>query len=322
MVIAIDESGSFAEGSNIRHFFTAVHLRQRRTLYKLKQNQFLDWESSLSRSLKNARGEIKSSVLSDDELMDFAHRVMCADPYVGLTPFSIRPTDNPKDIVDKHRAVQLEGIREGAKEYSVEGKPDMAKRYQEFGNWFEKLSYVQYLKIVVLGECVTAAMVNAIGHSITGHYDEELTRMRFLIDRDFIKEPIHNWFWHEVLRNQLWNSSKSNPVPLLKKWKRKSHPFLEKYTRNGRLDFNELFWEQCEFATSHENFEIRIADAVSTIISRFLNKRRCAQAYRLIRKCFLADGKIRQLILNDFEVNAYRYDPNDNPWRNTDRSDR
>jgi len=321
MVIAIDESGSFAEGTETRHFFAAVHLRQRRTLYKLKQNQFLDWERSLSSALKNGRGEIKSSVLSDDELVKFTHRVMCAHPYVGITPFSIRPADNPKAIVDKHRAVQLAGIREGAREYSVEGKPDMAKRYQEFGNWFEKLSYVQYLKIVVLGECVTAAMVNAIGHSITGHYDEELTRMRFQIDRDFIREPVHNWFWHEVLRNQLWNSSKQNPIPLLKRWKQKGHPFLKKYSRSGQLDFNELFWKQCEFVTSHEHFEILIADAVSTIISRFFNQRRCAQAYRLIKKCFLADGKMQQLLLNDFDVNAYRYDPNDNPWKSSKRSD-
>ena len=208
MVIAIDESGSFEERSQVRHFFAAVHLRQRRTLYKVKQAQFFDWEGTLAPSLKNARGEIKGAVLSDDELLKFAHGVMCAHPYVGITPFSIRPADNPKIIVDKHRAIQLQGIREGAKEYSAEDKPAMAKRYQEFGNWFQKLSYVQYLKIVVLGECITAAMVNTIGHSIIGHYEEELTRMRFQIDRDFIKAPVHNWFWHEVLRNQLYNSNR------------------------------------------------------------------------------------------------------------------
>ena len=321
MVIAIDESGSFEERSQVRHFFAAVHLRQRRTLYKVKQAQFFDWEGTLAPSLKNARGEIKGAVLSDGELMKFAHGVMCAHPYVGITPFSIRPADNPKIIVDKHRAIQLQGIREGAKEYSAEDKPAMAKRYQEFGNWFQKLSYVQYLKIVVLGECITAAMVNTIGHSIIGHYEEELTRMRFQIDRDFIKAPVHNWFWHEVLRNQLYNSSKSNPIPLLKKWKRHGHPFLEKYTRNDRLDFNELFWKQCEFVASHDHFEIRIADAVSAIISRFFNQRRCTQAYSLIRRCFLADGKMRQLLLNDFDVDTYRYDPNDNPWRSCLRSD-
>lgn len=134
MIIAIDESGSFAEGAETRNFFAAVHLRQRRTLYKLKESQFLDWESSFRRSLKNAKGEIKGSALSDDELVEFAHRIMCADPYLGVTPFSIRPADNPKSIVDKHRAIQLVGIREGAREYLLESKPDMASRYQEFGN--------------------------------------------------------------------------------------------------------------------------------------------------------------------------------------------
>lgn len=73
--------------------------------------------------------------------------------------------------------------------------------------------------------------------------------------------------------------------------------------------------------TSHDHFEIRIADIVSTIVSRFFNRRRCTQAYSLVRKCFLADGKMRQLVLNDFDMNEYRYDPNDNPWRITKWSD-
>ena len=65
-IIAIDESGSFGMGSTDRSFFIAVHIRQRKTFYKLKYCQFTEWECSLPKSLKNARGEIKSSSLSDD----------------------------------------------------------------------------------------------------------------------------------------------------------------------------------------------------------------------------------------------------------------
>ena len=315
MVIAIDESGSFATDSKTRHFFAAVHLRQRRTLYKQKQGQFSDWERSLPRSLKNAKGEIKSSVLSDDELTNVARNVICSHYYVGVTPYTIRPADNPTAVVDKHRSVALVGIKEGAKESLAMGRIETARTYEEFGNWLKRLGYSHYLKVILLGECMMAAMVNTIGHSISGGYDEELTRMRFLIDRDFIKEPRHNLFWHELLRNQLYYASESNPIPLLNKWKRKGHPFLEKYERAGHLDFNELFWRQCEFALSHEHFEIRIADAVSTIISRFFNQRRCIPAYRLVRKCFLGKGKVQQLVLRDFDLDAYRYDPDANPWR-------
>ena len=130
-------------------------------------------------------------------------------------------------------------------------------------------------------------MVNTVGHAIRGRYDEELPRMKFLIDRDFIKEPRPNIFWHELLRNQLYYASKEDPLPVLERWKTRGHPFLDKYTRNGRLNFNELFWKQCTFVPSHDHFEIRIADAVNTIVSRYFTKRQCYDAYALIRRCFL-----------------------------------
>jgi len=315
MIIAIDESGAFGTGSTDRSFFTAVHIRQRKTLYRLKQRQFSGWEHSLSKALKNAKGEIKSSSLSDEQLTDFASQVVCAHYFIGITPFAICPSDNPESVVDKHRTVNLVGIREGTKEYAALGRSSMAKFYDEFGNWLAKLSYTQYLKIFVLGECMAAAMVNTVGHAITGKYDEELPRMRFVIDRDFIKEPRPNSFWHEFLRNQIYDASKKDPLPLLTKWKTKSHPFIEKYSRNGRLNFNELFWKQCVFASSHQHFEIRIADAVNTIIFRYFNRHRCQQAYFLVRQCFLRKGRITQLVLKDFDLHTWRYDPEDNPWR-------
>jgi hypothetical protein len=295
--------------------FVAVHLRQRKTLYKLKQRQFADWEAKLPRSLKNPRGEIKSSSLSDHQLEELAREVVCAPFHVGITPFAVRPTENPGTILENRRAVALMGISEGTKEYLALGRDGVARTYEEFGNWLKKLSYAQYLKIVILGQCIAAALVNGIGHAISGRYDEELPRMHFLIDRDFVKEPRHNTFWHELLRNQLYQASQSNPIPILDKWKKKGHPFLDKYSTDGQYDFNELFWKHLDFVPSHEHFEIRIADAVNTIIARFFNQRRCHVAFSLVRKCFCGDGRVHQLVLDDIDPHSYRYDPRDNPWR-------
>ena len=88
-----------------------------------------------------------------------------------ITPSAIRPTDNPDTIIDKHREVQLIGIEEGVKEYNALGRVSQARTYQEFGNWLKKLSYAQYLKVFVLGECMAAALVNTVGHSVSGGYD-------------------------------------------------------------------------------------------------------------------------------------------------------
>ncbi len=315
MIIAIDETGSFAADSNKLQFFIAVHLRQRKTLYKIKQQQFTRWEVSLPRKLKNSRGEIKSSSLSDEQLFPFSREVVCSHPIIRITPQAIRPTDNPETIIDKYRAVALIGINAGVKEYNESGRISQARTYQEFSNWLKKLSYAQYLKIFVLGECIAAALVNTVGHAIAGGYDKELPNMQYLIDRDFVKEPRHNTFWHELLRNHLYHTSKRTPLPILDKWKKTGHPFLDKYMKNGYMNFNELFWKRLEFVSSHEHFEIRIADAVNTIISRYFNDRQCVKAYKLIKPYFCQDKKIHKFVLSDFDLQSYHYDPNENPWR-------
>src|SRR5688572_21301840 len=114
MIIAIDESGSFEPASTKLNFFVAAHIRQRKTLYKTKRDLFASWVASLPRSLKNAKGEIKSSSLSDQQLEDFVAKIMITRPYIGITPVAIRPSDNPPAIVEKHRSIQMIGIREGS----------------------------------------------------------------------------------------------------------------------------------------------------------------------------------------------------------------
>ncbi len=315
MIIAIDETGSFSADSNELQFFVAIHMRQRKTLYKIKQRHFSDWESLLPSSLKNSKGEIKSSSLSDEQLFSFAKKVIGSNPIIRITPLAINPVDNPKAKIDKYRKVMLIGINEGVKGYNALGREIDAKIYQEFGNWLKKLNYAQFLKIYVLGDCIAEALVNTVGHSITGKYDNELPNIRYLIDRDFIKEPRHNSFWHELLRNQIYHSSKTNPLPLLKKWKKQGHPFLTKYMKDGYMNLNELFWKRLEFVSSHIYFEIRIADAVNTIISRYFNKHECINAYKIIKKFICKDRRVHKIILKDFDLKSYRYDPNDNPWR-------
>ncbi len=315
MIIAIDESGSFNADSSERHFFVAAHIRQRKTLYKIKKTQFLEWESSLPKVLKNHKGEIKSSSLTDSHLADFARKIVCSHYYIGITPYAICPSQNPESVVDKYREAMVRSIREGAKEAAGLGRKVQTGIYEDFANWVNKLSYTQYLKIYTLGACIGESLVNSVGHAVTGGYDEELVRIKFLLDRDFIKEPRPNTFWHELLRNQLYDHSTRHPLPLLNQWGRKGHPFLEKYAAAGYLNFNKLFWQECSFVVSHEYFEIRIADAIVTILSRHFNKKTCHKAFALIRPCFLARGKVTQIVLEDFDLSKWRYNPEDNPWR-------
>jgi hypothetical protein len=208
------------------------------------------------------------------------------------------------------------GIREGNREFLELGKSGPAKIYEEFGGWLKKLSYPQYLKLELLGYCIVSSLVNTVGHSISGRYDEELTRITFKIDQDFIKQPRHNIFWRELLANQLWNFSQEEPLPILNTWEEKGHPFLEKYRASGnRLNLNQLFQNNCSFVNSDGHFEVRIADAVATILSRCLNENTCLRAGHLIKRCVLRDGSFPKLILRDVEPSTYRYDRDQNPRR-------
>jgi hypothetical protein len=277
--------------------------------------QFEQWESKLPRSLKDNKGEFKGSALSDEQLADFACSVIRAHYFVRITPVAFRATDNPAAIVEKHRAIALIGVRDGTKFYSEQGRVGVARTTEELGNWMQNLSYPHFVKILTLGHCITRAMVNAIGHSVSARYHrDELPRLRFLIDRDFIKQPRHDVFWHEVLRNQLYANSLTDPIPMLDTWEKTGHPFVELYTReDGETDYNKLFWNNCTFGFSHQHFEIRMADIVATILYRFLNKKGCAEAYKLVRTCFARDRSIFGISLNDVDLENYRYDRNNNP---------
>jgi hypothetical protein len=113
VIIGVDECGSFAPESTERSFFVAVHLRQRKALFDLKRRQHEVWERTLPRSAKNAKGEIKGSGLSDDDLLRFTRKVVLSHPVIGITPYAVRGVDNPPEIVEKHRAVAEISTRAG-----------------------------------------------------------------------------------------------------------------------------------------------------------------------------------------------------------------
>ena len=303
-MIAIDETGSFDASSPAAHFFVAVHLRQYETIYDAQRERFMTWEGSLDRSLKNARGEIKGSALSDAQLFEFARKVVCSHYPIRITPVMFRPAENPVEIVGKHRTVLVLGTQEISNWYADHGNRKLALTYQELSHWIENLNHQQFLKILILGICIYDSFVNTIGHAISGGHDDELLRIALKIDRDFIREPQTEKFWREILRSLIYHRSVENPVPLLTDWTNSGHPFLDKYRADGALDFRAIFQEACSFERSHEHFEIRIADGVSTIFSRHFNLNRCSDAYDLIRHCITADGHVPEIRLNDFDLVA------------------
>ena len=321
MIIAIDETGSFRPKSRKFSFFIAIHLRESGSLLKDKENQYHDWESSLPKSLKNHRGEIKGNALSEEQLLSFVRDVILKSHYVGITPIRFRPIENTENVISDHKTIQLAGINDVILQAQKANNSHIAKTYRDFANWFRNLNYQQYMKIFLLGMCIVDGLRNTIGHAISGGYDNELVDIKYLIDKDFLKGKEQDIFWHELLRNQLYSFSQQDPINLLNTWKETGHPFVDKYASSGYFDLNKIFWDNSSFVESHDNFQIRIADIVCSILSRRYNSESCKIPYNYLKKCFLKDGKIHHVILNRVDIDTQFRKKTQNPWEHLAKID-
>lgn len=319
MFVAIDESGSASAGSTSTLFFVGALVRQRKTLLRVKERAFTKWEQGLPSRLKDHKGEIKGKALSDSHLAAFASEVLAAHPIVHLTATALVPAQNPQDVVAKHRHVQTVGIKYGADLYLSQGKTSLARTYEEFDGWFDKLSYDSYLKLVLLGRCISHSLVDAFGVAISrGWAEEELLRLRYLIDRDFIRSQRTRTFWQEVLRNQVLQSSERDPLPLLDTW-RPDNPVVRRYMRDGHRDMGVVLRDALDFVGSHDHFQVRIADLAATIIARHSNRGLCDEAYSIARRCIARDTGIAYVRLTDFDLDSWVFRPEDNPWLDKNR---
>ncbi len=105
MIIAIDETGDLSPNSKRFNFFTAIRLHQKEALHEAKKKQFFDWERSIPSSIKNHKGEIKSSILDHEYLHNFVEQVVISDPTVGITPVCFIPKNNPIEVIEKHKSI-------------------------------------------------------------------------------------------------------------------------------------------------------------------------------------------------------------------------
>jgi len=320
MIIAIDETGDFSPKSKLYHFFSAAHIRTTKDKNDLAFNRFNKWEISLPPSLKNHKGEIKSSRLNEDQLYSFIEEVLVPDPPIAISTISFRPSENPYQIVNKHKRMQQIGINEGVLLYTKLNHPSKVKIIRDFSFWFRKLSYTQFIKIELLGIIIYKSLKNTMGTSIAWNIEDELLNVNFIIDEIFLRGRQQNTFWHEILRNQIYAASVKEPLPFLVDWEEFGHPFITKYMNNeGILDFNDLFWNNCKFDKSHNYYEIRIADTVNTILSNFYNNNNCHKHYRKLSKLIVPKSRIEHFKLKNFDVDKAIGKNPFNPWENKEK---
>lgn len=320
MIIAIDETGDFSPKSNYYHFFTAVHICSTNNVLDSIYNRFNKWETSLPKILKNHNGEIKGSRLDENQLYSFIDEVLIPEPSITISTIRFNPNENPYQIVNKHKFMQQLGINDGILLFTKLNRPHIVKTVRDFSFWFRKLSYTQFIKIELLGIIIYRSLKNAIGSSIAWNIEDELLELKFLIDEVFLKGRQQNSFRHEILRNQIYAESVKDALPFLADWEEKSHPFINKYLNNdGILDFKDLFWNNCKLDKSHNNFQLRIADTVNTILSNFCNNNTCQKHFRKLSRLIIPQGIINHIVLNDFDVEKEIGKVPFNPWENKEK---
>lgn len=320
MKIAIDETGDFFPKSKYYHFLSAVHLQSRDNNSEIIYERFNRWETSLPSSLKNHKGEIKGTSQNEEQLEDFIEKVLLPPPRIAITTIRFNPSENPHKIINKHKQMQQYGINDGVILFNKLNRPRVAKTIKDFSFWFRKLSYTQFMKLELLGIIIYKSLKNTMGISLAWNMDNEILDIQFIIDEIFLKGGQQISFWHEILRNQIYSESVKDPLPFLIDWDKTGHPFIDKYTnKDGILDFNDLFWNNCKFEKSHISYEIRIADTVNVILSNSYNHNQRLKNSKSFFQSIIPKKEISHIILNDFDLEKELGKEPFNPWQNKEQ---
>lgn len=298
MIIAIDETGDFSKNSNLTNIFIAVHLRSTGTILSSIKRRMEKWEQSLKQSFRNKYGEIKSKELDDSELLRISKRIFRSQKVIGITAVGFNAKHNPKELLNKHVQWGLGTVANVILQYKRDGNLEMANEYGRFAKWAGRLSYAQYAKAITLVDCIYHSLYNSVLVAAVKKFDKELVDLEWRLDENFIKRKTSKKYWLELLRNMLRQISSQEPLPILKTWNKKKHPFLKKYvTEDNNYVMGKLFIEKLGFYVSTDNFEIRIADIVATIYHRYFNKKRCQNAFNVVNRCnWQPDNQIMSVI--------------------------
>ena len=313
MIIAIDETGDFSENSEKIQFFVAAHLGTLGKKRRDKARQFRRWEGRLSSQARNPKGEVKGSRLRERQLEGFLEEVMIAEPSVGLSPVGFIPIKNSMRVLAEHKEYLVRSIREGALKQQEFNNAKGANFAEQMGNWVNALNYQKFSKLWLLSDCIYHSLRQGVGSSAAWGEDQELRDIKYKIDRDFIREPNPISFWKDLLRCSLYQASLSEPMPVLDEWG-PDHWFTKKYRKDGRCDFNAIFWKNAKFLSSHESWEIQIADIAGTLLNRVYNQRQYRRLAARLNACCIGRYDVHIREMRDFKPEEEETFKIPNPW--------
>lgn len=280
MKIFVDDSGDFGwTGSGVSLFCAMIvsdrHLNAITT-------DFINWKSRQPHC--TAATEIKGKDLSQIQQASFAQAVVLKNSGLWLTLAGTKTTLFKREIAEDYVRNSAATLRAVATWADDQDKPRVTDFYGKMTKWIEDRSPENVMWMNTLGTAIHLAMQHSIVIFADAEDDSEFENIEILIDESFITKQSHLGFWGEWLRNLLFAKSEKDPVPVIKQWSERNHPFIAKYRRNkGIVDFSDLYRNHTRFVDSEEVLGVQIADICANICYRHWADKAKYRPYRLLR---------------------------------------
>ncbi len=303
MVIAIDEVGDFAHYSERYNFMIAALLSRHDNGMAVKQSQFDSWKNTIDSIKFTNQNEVKGTELSEDELFRFTNEVIISNPIVGNVQIRVKPSENPKKVLDQFKIIELNLIKLVIGQCNETGDINGSEFFNKLSRWLKDRNYQHYMKMALLESCISRSVEKAIGASIvdwlTGD-DINLMNLEIKIDKDFINKDGEKKFFKELLGQAFRRITEDHPIPMVRELMDAHHPFAQTFLLpNNMINLGSVFNNRCDFFHSHYNFELQIADILGTIFHRAQNRNSCKNSVQLIDQILGRRGQIKtHLVLN------------------------
>lgn len=279
MKIFIDESGSFGWNPTGISLFCAVTIADREL--SECEERFLRWKQRCS-CLKSI--EAKGNQLSLHEQTSFVQTVLLPSKDFWITLVGTNTQTFERDLVNRVKYQQAEVLKAAENLCAREGNAFMAREYSELSGWMRNRSPENLVWIETLSATIFAGLQHSIVRFLDVKDDPEFDEVGILIDRSFVKQKEHIQFWHEHLRNRLYNISIRRRLVTPRQWNDRNHPFTRQYsTGKGVLVTTDLFRNNMRFEDSKTSAGLQLADICANIAFRFYSRSPKYRPFRLMR---------------------------------------
>jgi Protein of unknown function (DUF3800) len=280
MKIFIDDSGGFSWTTHGVSLFCAVTISD--LIVNKVTADFKAWQAR--QPYFNAGSELKGTDLTGLQQASFVNSVILNSPDLRLTLAGTKTNLFKKEIAERYIMDCAAILRATAKLGNKTSRPLIDDFYCKMARWVEQRSPENLMWIMSLGHAIRLSIQHSIVQFMYPADDSEFENIEILIDQSFIEKSTHVRFWHEWLRNFLYNASRKDPVMIPKPWSERDHPFNKQFGRaRGITDWTELYKNHVHFVKSKDTPGIQIADICANIAYKKYSEHPKYRPYRLLR---------------------------------------